>query len=125
MAPRLYEPRRRCQSPAVPAQRGYAEKTMQMSATVSYLLCRQDTNPTKARFPMVSTSFDKSGASALGAHAAHFAARIIDGLNGVMQLRARSAELRQLSELSDAQLAERGLQRDEIVAHVFRDRLAG
>ena len=37
--------------------------------------------------------------------------------------RARLDQIARLDALSDAELAERGLTRDQIVTHVFRDRL--
>lgn len=39
------------------------------------------------------------------------------------EIRARREKIAELDALSDAELARRGLTRDQIVAHVFRDRL--
>ena len=38
-------------------------------------------------------------------------------------LQSRSEEIERLHALSDAELARRGIRRDRIVHHVFRDRL--
>jgi hypothetical protein len=50
-------------------------------------------------------------------------ARILDFLAEVGELRARSAQVQALMALSDEQLAKRGLTRDTIVTHVFRDKM--
>lgn len=49
-------------------------------------------------------------------------ARLGQGFNAYLELRARTAQIDALAALSDAELAARGLTRDRIVAHVFRDR---
>ena len=50
-------------------------------------------------------------------------ARIARALDTYAEARARSAEIHRLLALPDAELAARGLSRDRIVAHVFRDRM--
>lgn len=44
-------------------------------------------------------------------------------LERLTEARSRRDQIEALSALSDAQLNARGLRRDQIVAHVFRDRL--
>jgi uncharacterized protein YjiS (DUF1127 family) len=43
------------------------------------------------------------------------------GLNAYMQRRSRAEVIEQLNAMTDAELAEMGLQRDEIHRYVFRD----
>ncbi len=50
-------------------------------------------------------------------------ARLSDRLEAYANRRARRAEIEYLEALSDAELAARGIERDDIVRHVFRDRL--
>ncbi len=50
-------------------------------------------------------------------------ASIGQGFNAYLEARSRSGEIEFLCSLSDAELAERGISRDRIVHHVFRDRL--
>lgn len=50
-------------------------------------------------------------------------ARIGQGFNAYLETRARSAELDRFFNMSDEELAARGLTRDGIVQHVFRDKL--
>ena len=50
-------------------------------------------------------------------------ANIGQGFNAYLEARSRSGEIEFLNSLSDAELAERGISRDRIVHHVFRDRL--
>lgn len=45
------------------------------------------------------------------------------GLEHLAEARSRRDQIEQLSALSDAQLQALGLRRDQIVAHVFRDRI--
>lgn len=49
-------------------------------------------------------------------------ARIASGFSAYIERRARTGQMRALYLLSDAELAERGLTRDQIPLHVFRDR---
>ncbi len=48
---------------------------------------------------------------------------IAAGLDSVAEARSRSEEFQYLSDLSDAELARRGLKRDEIAYHVYRGKL--
>ena len=49
--------------------------------------------------------------------------RIMTWAENHAEMRARIARIDSLEALSDADLARRGLTRDQIVAHVFRDRM--
>ncbi|EPX75672.1 hypothetical protein [Salipiger mucosus] len=49
--------------------------------------------------------------------------RIFDGLISLAEKNQRLRQADKLSAMSDAELARRGLRRDEIVHHVFRDQL--
>ncbi len=62
-------------------------------------------------------------ATDLRAQADRFFARLGQGFNAYLELRARSGEIARLAALTDTELAARGLSRDRIVQHVFRDRL--
>lgn len=53
-----------------------------------------------------------------------FFARLGQGFNAYLEVRARAGQIAALNALSDDQLARRGLRRSEIVEHVFRDKLA-
>lgn len=53
----------------------------------------------------------------------HVARRIAQALDSFAQVRSRRTEIMRLLELSDDQLAARGLRRDQIVQHVYRDRM--
>lgn len=71
------------------------------------------------------TSYAASEKGLLGAIASKIASvfnAIGDGFVLYMEQHSRFAEINRLSEMSDAELAERGLGRDDIVRHVFRDR---
>ena len=50
-------------------------------------------------------------------------ARIAAGFSAYIARRARTAQMQALYRLSDADLAARGLTRDQIPLHVFRDRI--
>ncbi len=52
-----------------------------------------------------------------------FFARMGQGFNAYLELRSRRDQIERLNALSDAELASRGIQRDGIVMHVFRDRM--
>ena len=52
-----------------------------------------------------------------------FFARIGQGFNAWLELRSRRERIEALFALSDSELAARGLTRDQIVMHVFRDGL--
>lgn len=58
----------------------------------------------------------------LKAQADAFFANIGQGINAYLELRARTQEIEALNALSDEELAKRGLTRDRIVHHVFRDK---
>ena len=47
--------------------------------------------------------------------------RIVDVLDDVTMAQGRVREIERLQSLSDAELAKRGIARDQIVHHVFRD----
>jgi hypothetical protein len=64
-----------------------------------------------------------AGATGKRAQRAPFWTRVLDFLAEVGELRARSAQVQALMALSDEQLAKRGLTRDTIVTHVFRDKM--
>lgn len=51
-----------------------------------------------------------------------FFAALTEGVMLYAEHRSRFAEINRLSEMTDEELAERGLHRDSIVRHVFRDR---
>ena len=51
-----------------------------------------------------------------------FFAGLGQGVNCYLERHARLDEIRRLSALSDAELAARGIERDRIVHHVFRDK---
>ena len=68
-----------------------------------------DFGATSASSP-ASASFFKR----IGAH-------IMDALTSFAHARARTAELQYYMDMSDEQLAAKGLRRDEIAQHVFRD----
>ncbi|WP_126975966.1 DUF1127 domain-containing protein [Frigidibacter oleivorans] len=57
----------------------------------------------------------------LGARLSALGAAIGAGFVRYAEYRSRSAEIRALEALSDEELAARGLTRDRIVHHVFRD----
>lgn len=76
----------------------------------------------KQGFPMAylaQTDF----APALRAQVDRFFARVGQGFNTYLECLARRDEIEYLNNLSDAELANRGLTRDQIVQHVFRDKL--
>ena len=50
-------------------------------------------------------------------------ARFTDWAENHAELRARIDRIAELDALSDAELARRGLTRDQIATHVFRDRM--
>jgi hypothetical protein len=50
-------------------------------------------------------------------------ARIGQGFNAYLELRARTVEIQALMDMNDHELAARGLTRDGIVQYVFRDRI--
>lgn len=52
-----------------------------------------------------------------------FFGRIFDALVMVTESNHRMRKIEELSAMSDDELARRGLRRDEIVRHVFRDRI--
>jgi len=58
-----------------------------------------------------------------GATRAPFWTRVFDFLAEVGEIRSRSVQVQGLLALSDEQLARRGLTRDTVVAHVFRDKM--
>jgi hypothetical protein len=68
-------------------------------------------------------AFPHTATLSIRAQADRLFARIGQGFNAYLELRGRTAEIESLMALSDAQLAARGLSRDRIVQHVFRDRL--
>lgn len=67
-------------------------------------------------------AFEKSLIRALGSKLALFADAFVEAMGNYMERNARAAEIERLSALSDAELSARGLTRDGIVPHVFRDR---
>lgn len=54
-------------------------------------------------------------------HSRGFFARIGDALMRLAEAQARTAEVERLGAKSDAELARMGLEREDIVHHVFRD----
>ena len=44
-------------------------------------------------------------------------------INAYFERRCRTGEIARLEAMSDEELAKQGIRRDEIVLHVFRDRL--
>jgi hypothetical protein len=61
--------------------------------------------------------------ASIRAQADRLFARIGQGFNAYLELRARTAEIEYLMSRNDQELAALGLSRDGIVQHVFRDRL--
>lgn len=49
-------------------------------------------------------------------------ARFSGWLEAFMEAHARTNEINALQDMSDAELARRGIQRDQIIRHVYRDR---
>lgn len=50
-----------------------------------------------------------------------FFARVGEALYNGSNMSARARQIEALQSMTDAQLAEKGIKRDEIVHHVFRD----
>lgn len=73
-------------------------------------------------FPMAYVSKSELGTD-LRAQMDRLFASIGQGFNAYLEARSRSGEIEFLNSLSDAELEERGISRDRIVNHVFRDRL--
>lgn len=51
-----------------------------------------------------------------------FFAALGQGVNAMVEARSRRDQIERLTVMSDAQLAARGIKRDQIIAYVFRDR---
>jgi len=102
-----------------------AERALVMSAPLTHL-DRQGEHPDPRGFQMahVASNTTVFPSPALRAQADRLFARIGQGFNAYLELRSRSAEIQYLTGLSDGELAARGITRDGIVQHVFRDRLA-
>lgn len=62
-------------------------------------------------------------AGALRVRFSRLFASIGEGFVAYADRRSRRAQIEALNALSDSELAARGISRDQIVAHVFRDRL--
>ena len=62
-----------------------------------------------------------SSASGLRARFDNFLAGLGRGFNAYVESRSRISQIHQLNALSDDELAKRGIKREEIPAHVFRD----
>lgn len=60
---------------------------------------------------------------ALRARFSSLFSRLGTALVAYAERRSRRDQIERLNALSDAELAARGLSRDQIIAHVFRDRL--
>jgi len=73
-------------------------------------------------FPMAYVSKPELGTD-IRAQLDRLFAGIGQGFNAYLETRSRAGEIDFLNTLSDAELAERGIARDRIVHHVFRDRL--
>ena len=58
----------------------------------------------------------------LRARAEHLANRLLTWAAQHGEKRSRADQIDRLEALSDAELAKRGLTRDQIIPHVFRDR---
>lgn len=52
---------------------------------------------------------------------ARIGSRIMNGLVAMAEANGRVKQVERLQAMSDAELARRGIKRDEIVYHVFRD----
>lgn len=52
------------------------------------------------------------------------AAKFARGFNRYIETLSRARELERLNALSDRQLADMGLRREDIVRHVFRDKMS-
>lgn len=52
-----------------------------------------------------------------------FGAGVMDVMTSMAHARARTAEMQYYTDMSDEQLAAKGLRREEIARHVFRDML--
>ena len=59
--------------------------------------------------------------STTGAERRGIFTRLFDGLVAIAENNHRVRRVQQLSAMSDAQLAQRGLKREDIARHVFRD----
>ena len=70
---------------------------------------------------MAHPTTESSFAPGLRARLDAFFATIGQGMNAYMESRSRMHQINRLNALSDEELAEMGLKRDEIPRHVFRD----
>lgn len=52
---------------------------------------------------------------------ASFLNRVLEGLISISETNHRIVEVERLQTMSDAELAKRGLRREDIARHVFRD----
>lgn len=52
---------------------------------------------------------------------ASFLNRVLEGLISISETNYRIVEVERLQAMSDAELAKRGLRREDIARHVFRD----
>lgn len=68
---------------------------------------------------MASTTFFNSSRNGFGRRVLR---ALGTGMDRYIQRQSRSAQIRRLQSRSDAELARMGLRRNQIVAHVFRDR---
>jgi uncharacterized protein YjiS (DUF1127 family) len=71
----------------------------------------------------ITTNAGSTVGGTSGAKRPSILSRIADFFNEVGDLRSRADRVEALMRLSDAQLAEKGLTRETIVTHVFRDKM--
>lgn len=64
----------------------------------------------------------RTGSTGISSRIDGFFAGLGQGCNAYLESRARRDEIARLDAMSDGELARLGLTRDQIVAHVFRDR---
>jgi uncharacterized protein YjiS (DUF1127 family) len=102
-------------------QCGIAEPAVVRTALMTHLKEQGDC-PLRRNITMAYASSHAAPLS-IRAQAERLFARIAAVFNVYLDLRARTAEIQSLLELNDHELAARGLTRDGIVQHVFRDRL--
>ena len=70
---------------------------------------------------MTTISTPSALSPALRARIDAFFATLGQGVNAYVHTRSRVGEIERLNAMSDAELAEMGLRRDDIPRHVFRD----
>ena len=70
---------------------------------------------------MADISFGQSATRATPGFFSRLGERLANAIDAAQRSNQRVRELERLSALSDEQLAEQGLRREDVVRHVFRD----